>query len=195
MAEDTNELRKEISERRDSIADAVDQIENRVSPTAIASRQTGRVRQRFSAMADSVFGNDDPDHLRHQGQHSPDDGMSLADRAAGANEAVSSAPDQLRRQAQGNPAAAGMISFGIGLLLGSVLPESRREQRMIADAQPQLNQTAAQAAVAGQNVVEELKGPAKEAAESLKETATAAGRDVKSDATSAARDVKDQTQN
>ena len=46
-----------------------------------------------------------------------------------AQSAVTGAPAQLTSQARGNPLAAGLIAFGVGLLAGSLLPTSAAEQQ------------------------------------------------------------------
>jgi len=98
------------------------------------------------------------------------------------------------RKAQGSPIAAGLIAFGAGLLVSSLLPASRVEQQAaekVKDtAQPMVeNLTETAKEVAGN-----LKDPAQQAIEEVKSTATDAAATVKDEATSAVDDVKTQAQ-
>ncbi len=207
MAEDTDQLRQQIHERRSSIAGTVDQIENRVSPARIAARRTTRLRRRLTDVADSIFGNDEPDYDDHRRpmprSAADDDHQSSTGRSTtrdGTDEDPSRidqlqgfapSPDDVRRRARGNPVAAGLISFGAGLLLGSVIPASRRERQIAQQAEPQLRSVAREAAASGQTVASALQGHAESAAGDLKSSAADHARELKSEASSAASDVKD----
>lgn len=189
MAEDTDQLRQQIHERRSSIAGTVDQIENRVSPSRIAARRSSRIRRRVTDLADSIFGNDDPDYVSSQ-PYAP---YSASDDPSRIDQLQDAAPstEDVRRQARGNPMAAGLISFGAGLLLGSILPDSHRERHMAQRAHPRLRTAVSEAAASGQTVASELQAAAQSATDDLKSSATDHGQELKSEATSAATDVKD----
>ena len=66
----------------------------------------------------------------------------------------------MARKAQGSPIAAGLIAFGAGLLVSSLLPASRVEQQ----AAEKIKDTA-------QPMVDGLTDTAKDMAENLKEPA------------------------
>jgi hypothetical protein len=76
-----------------------------------------------------------------------------------------------RRQAQGNPLAAGLIAFGAGWLVSSLLPASRREQQLAEQARDkatELGQPLAEAAKqAATEVKNNLQEPARQAVETL----------------------------
>ena len=109
-------------------------------------------------------------------------------------DAVSDAPGAVARKAQGSPIAAGLIAFGAGLLVSSLLPASRVEQQAaekIKDtAQPMVDDLTDTA----KEIAGNLKEPAQQAMEEVKSTATDAAATVKDDATSAVDDVKTQAQ-
>ncbi|MDG5809090.1 hypothetical protein P9869_42085 [Streptomyces ossamyceticus] len=65
------------------------------------------------------------------------------------------------RQTQGNPLAAGVITFGSGLLAASLLPTSQAEEQ----AASQLSEKASEA-------IEPVKQAAVESAQKVKEDAT-----------------------
>jgi gas vesicle protein len=104
---------------------------------------------------------------------------------------VRDAPHAVARQAEGNPLAAGLIAFGVGLLAASLLPASRQEQRAAQavkeQAVPQVKEAAAQ-------VADQLREPAREAVETVKERATEAAGTVKEHGAGAAQDLRDQAQ-
>jgi gas vesicle protein len=98
-------------------------------------------------------------------------------QAAGA---VGSAPDMARERAQGNPLGAGVIAFGAGLVLASLLPSAPAERR----AGQQVRDHA-------QDIVEPVKQvaaePARRLAAETGETARDAAQQVGDTAAEAAR--------
>ena len=107
---------------------------------------------------------------------------------------MSGAPGAVARKAQGSPIAAGLIAFGAGLLVSSLLPASRVEQQAAENikdtAQPMVDDFTDTA----KEIAENLKEPAQQAMEEVKSTATDAAATVKDDAASAVDDVKTQAQ-
>ena len=183
MAESTDELRNQLDRQRDSIGDTVGQIENRVRPDRILARRRDRARRRFVDLKDRVMGNDEPDYRmggswmaadvdrqRHYGDADDSSGGvrdqlsgaagSARDRASQVGDTVGEAPTMMRRQTRGNPAAAGLIAFGTGMLAAALLPESRREQEAARRIQPQLESAAAEAGQRGQAVADDMREPA-----------------------------------
>jgi hypothetical protein len=53
-----------------------------------------------------------------------------ASTASSAADAASSAPEIARRRTEGNPLAAGLIAFGAGWLISSLLPATAPEQQV-----------------------------------------------------------------
>jgi hypothetical protein len=114
----------------------------------IAKRQVGRVRGAATSVKDAVLGS---------ASEAADSAGSAADALG---DAVSDAPGAVARKAQGSPIAAGLIAFGAGLLVSSLLPASRVEQQ----AAEKIKDTA-------QPMVDGLTDTAKDMAENLKEPA------------------------
>jgi len=179
MSNDPEQIRREIARTRGDLSDNVNALGDKVNPGSIARRQVGRVRGAAVSVKEALLGSD-----------------SDADTGAigTMGDAVSDAPNAVARKAQGSPIAAGLIAFGAGLLVSSMLPAGRTEQQAaekVKDAaQPMvddLSETAKQ--VAGN-----LQEPAQHALEEVKSTATDAAATVKDEATSAADDVKSQAQ-
>jgi Protein of unknown function (DUF3618) len=123
---------------------------------------------------------------------------SASDVASTAAGAVAEAPQMARRQTQGNPLAAGLVAFGVGWLISSLLPASRREQELASQARDrasELGQPVAEAArQVATDVRDNLAQPAQQAAESVRSTATEAGRTVADEGRAAAEEVQGQAQ-
>jgi hypothetical protein len=124
---------------------------------------------------------------------------AVQDAASTAAGAVQEAPQAIRRQTRGNPLAAGLIAFGAGWLVSSLLPATRREQELADQARQQATQVVQEkvAPVAQQvagEVKENLREPAQQAVESVKATAQDAGQTVVEDGKSAAQDVPGRAQ-
>jgi gas vesicle protein len=112
--------------------------------------------------------------------------------------AVQQAPDAVIRQTQGNPLAAGLIAFGVGWLVSSLLPASQREQQLAQQAESVVrehkDQLLAPAKQAAQEVGEQLRPAAQQAVQEVKGTAQDAAQSVKQEGQSAAQDVQGQAQ-
>ena len=104
---------------------------------------------------------------------------------------VQHAPQAIADQARGNPVAAGLIAFGAGLLLATVLPSSRTEQRLVDEAKPQLQGAADQLKEAGRSVAADAKDHAREAVDEVKAVGSDATSNVKDQAKSSTKQVKD----
>ena len=116
---------------------------------------------------------------------------AAGEKASAAQDTISAAPDQLRRQAAGNPLAVGLIAVGAAWLVGSLLPASSAEERAAAKVKE-----AATPAVTGavKDAAASLQDSAKRAAESVKATAANAAATVKDETANSAHDLRDQAQ-
>ena len=192
MVERSDELRQDIEYRRESIGQTVDQIENRVNPRRVAARGSYRLRRRLIDMKDRIMGNDNPDYPWQAGysNRTQSEERTLSDRAAelgtAASEGVSKAadqvskvPDVVRSKTRGNPLAAGLIAMGSGLLVGSLLPGTRAERRLVEQAEPALAQAQAEVKETGREIADDLKDSARTAAEEIKGTAQEAGERIR----------------
>ncbi|MFI1510628.1 hypothetical protein [Streptomyces sp. NPDC020597] len=110
-------------------------------------------------------------------------------------EAVRQAPDEAMRQTQGNPLAAGLIAFGVGLLASSLLPASEVEQDKAAalvGSGGALEPVKEAALSSAQNLKEGAKETAQNAAQEVKDTAAEAARTTQDEARDQAAQVTDQ---
>jgi hypothetical protein len=212
MSSDPDEIRAEISRTQQELSADVDALTDKLSPPRIAQRQVDRTRTAISNVRDKVMGS--------SGQQASDAwatassgasgvGQAVSEKASGARDtaasaassaagAARSAPSAVRRQAQGNPLAAGLIAFGAGWLLSSLIPASEPEQQAAAQvkdfAVEQGRPLAQQLGEAGQEAAGQLRESAQQRAQAVKETATDAASTVTDEARSSAQDVRDQAQ-
>lgn len=171
------EIRLEIERTRAELASDVDTLHQKVSPSAIAQRRAEAVKGRLSTVKDKVMGS----------THSVTDSASSA--GSGMADSARHAPQAVRAQAQGNPLAAGVIAFGAGWLVSSLLPSSEKEKQATMQAKDKVSEHSdtltAPLKDAAMSAKENLQPHAKHAAESVKSTATDAAANVKGEAQSA----------
>ncbi len=206
---DPDEIRADIERTRAALSDDVDDLAESVKPKNVAGRQVGKVKEAAGSIKDRVMGSDDDDYdgsaVGTVGDKASSAKGAVADkaytakdtvseRASEAGEAVRQAPGMVKRKAQGNPLAAGVIAFGLGMLVSSLIPSTEKEREAVSQLQENLEPVKAKASEVAQDVGESLKQPAQEAAESVKAAATEGAENVKQEGQSAAAEVKDQTQ-
>jgi hypothetical protein len=196
---DPDQIRREIERTQTVLSNDVDTLTEKVSPGRIAQRRADRARGKLRGWKDAVMGSahDTPPHHYAGGSRSgpmsatADAASNAASQAA---ETAQELPQTIRRQAQGNPLAAGLIAFGVGWLASSLLPASRREQELAQQAghhATELGQPVVDAAKdAAAQMKDNLTEPAQQAVDSVRSTATDAGRTVAEEGRSAAGDVQ-----
>lgn len=201
--QDIERLRADAAAQRQAIATDLELMGDRVSPTRIAERQKAQLRERVHGVRNTVFGASD--RFRPSSGYvsapaptytpsstgSQDEGQSLTDRASTALDAAKQAtPDSLGQVTEGNPLAAGIVGFGVGLLAATLLPSSPDERRAANRIQGSLDEAAAQLGRTGKEAVEHIKPEAQQAVADLKDSAMESAEAVKSEAQSGAESVK-----
>jgi len=201
VGEESDQLRREIDRTRRELGTDVDALTEKVSPTRVVGRRVDKTKDAIGGLKDKVMGGSS-DVVSSTGQGLSGAASSVQSgvhNAAGTvSDTASSTAHAARRQAQGNPLAAGLVAFGLGWLVSSLLPASEKERELahtVKDqAQPAVQAVGQQAGQALSEVKDNLQEPAQQAAQSVKETASDAADTVKADAASAASDVKGQAQ-
>jgi gas vesicle protein len=195
------EIRREIEQTRANLGETLHDIEDRVSPSRIKERRTEAVKSRWRNVKESVMGTSDDvryqaDQRRQQVSGAASGAASqLSDAASGAVDTVKSAPDQAMNRARGNPLAAGLVAFGGGLLLASVLPATQREQEAASTLKDRYAEPVKQQLQeVGQQAKEGLQGTAQQAVQEVKSTAQEAVQNTKSEAQSSAQSVRGDAQ-
>ena len=206
MSENPDAIRSDIEATRARLGTNVDAVADKVSPSNIVHRQTDKVKDAVFGVKEKVMGTTDttPAYTNaytgeHVGQgsghgagetlHNATDTVSARISDAGA--AIGDAPQQVKAKTQGNPMAAGLIAFGAGLLLSSLIPASEKEREAADALKTAAGPMTTELTEAAKNMAEGLKEPAREAMENVKATATDAAQNVKAEGQVAAADVKD----
>jgi hypothetical protein len=192
MSENPDVIRADIEATRARLGTNVDAVADKVTPSHIVQRQTDKVKEN---VRDAVFGVKEKvmgaaDHTAgnvHSATGSA--GTHLGDAGA----AIGDAPAQLKSRTQGNPMAAGLIAFGAGLLVSSLIPASQKEREAADALKTAAEPLTTELTEAAKNVAEGLKEPAQAAMENVKASAADATENVKAEGQGAVTDVKDRT--
>ena len=194
---DPDVIRRQIEDTRRELSYDVDALNEKVNPARVVDRRVTAAKGRLTSVKEKVMGSAQDTTSSAHGMASNAAG-SVQDAASTAVGAVQQAPDTVIRQTQGNPLAAGLIAFGVGWLVSSLLPASEKEKQLAQQAESavrehkdQLLEPAKQAA---QEIGEQLKPAAQEAMESVKSTAQDAAATVKDEGQAAVQDVQGQAQ-
>jgi Protein of unknown function (DUF3618) len=205
---DPEVIRQQIEDTRRELSYDVDALNEKVNPARVVDRRMTAAKGRVSRVKERVMGSAQDTSARTQGVASNAAGsvQGAASSAAGsvqsaastAVDTVQQTPDMVVRQTQGNPLAAGLIAFGVGWLVSSLLPATEKERQLAQQAETAVKENKdallAPAKQAAQEIGEELKPAAQQAVEEVRTTAQDAAQTVKDEGQSAAQDVKGQAQ-
>jgi gas vesicle protein len=191
MSNDPDQIRQEIEATRVDLSDNVNALADSVRPGNVARRQVDKVKDGAVGLKDRIMGAGE------------DATSGVGDAVSGAKDAAGSAPAAVRSRTRGNPVAAGLVAFGIGWLVASLIPASSVEQQAataLKDKVQPLTDEVTQAAkqVASnlqepvQQAVSDVKESAAQSVSTLKDEASTHAQSVTSTAQSAADEVKDQ---
>lgn len=192
-SDDPEVIRRDIEATRADLSRDVDALTEKVSPARVMERRVDRAKGAVGSVKEKVMGS----------QSNPGDNGALgtaSDRAtsvaSSVGDAATAAPSAARQKTQGNPMAAGLIAFGAGWLISSLLPASEKEKQAASTVKDKASEhsdtlTAPLKEAAG-NAKENLQGPAQDAVASVKDKATDAASTVKDEAASAKGDVASQ---
>lgn len=186
MSENPDVIRADIEATRARLGTNVDAVADKVTPSHIVQRQTDKVKDAVFGVKEKVMGA--ADHTS-AGLHSAT-GSTTA-HLSDAGSAVADAPHRVATKAQGNPLAAGLIAFGAGLLVSSLIPASTKEREAADALKTAAEPLTTELSDAAKQLAEGLKEPAQAAVENVKATASDAADHVKSEGQGAVGDVKD----
>ena len=122
MSDSPDEIRADIEQTRRELGSDVDALADKVSPSKIVDRQTDKVKNAFGSVRERVMGAAD------------DAGSPVSDAGRTAS---STSKDRVVAKAEGNPLAVGLIAFGVGLLVASLIPASAKEKEVAAEVKDQ----------------------------------------------------------
>src|ERR671921_1668575 len=198
MSDNPDAIRQDIEATRARLGTNVDAVADKVTPSNIVHRQTDKVKGAMTGVKEKIMGAADTATTRvqdrvhtgteHTGNalHSTGDALhgakdTAAAKLSDAGTALSQAPDQVKAKTQGNPLAAGLIAFGAGMLVSSLIPPSQKEREAAQQLKTAAEPLATQVTDAAKDMVQDLKEPAQEAMENIKATATDAAQNVKAE--------------
>lgn len=171
----TEQINRDIERTRAQLSQNVDELGDKVSPSQVMERRKQAAKGKISGLKDKVMGS------------SHDSGGSLSDRTSSMSSSVSDTASGtmqgIQERTEGNPLAAGVIAFGIGLLASSAFPATRVEQRVAQQGVDAAKDT---------GLVDEAKSVAGDMGDQLKETAKSGAEEVKGSAQSSAENLKEQ---
>jgi hypothetical protein len=208
MSDNPDAIRSDIEATRARLGTNVDAVADKVTPSNIVHRQTDKVKDAVTGVKERIMGAADSatstvqDRVHSGTGHTTDALHSTGDTLHGAKDtaaaklsdagtAISHAPDQVKTKTQGNPLAAGLIAFGAGMLVSSLIPPSQKEREAAQQLKTAAEPLATQVTDAAKDMVQDLKEPAQEAMENVKTTATEGVQNVKAEGQGAVTDVKD----
>ncbi|MDF2047569.1 DUF3618 domain-containing protein, partial [Microbacterium sp. Kw_RZR3] len=112
MTDSPEAIRAEIERTRAELGSDVDALADKVTPSKIVDRQKSKVRHAVGGLRDRLMGAAD------------DTGSAASDLAHGAADAAHNATEKVK----GAPLAVGLVAFGAGLVVASLIPPSRAER-------------------------------------------------------------------
>jgi gas vesicle protein len=216
---DPDAIRAQIEQTQRELSYDVDALNEKVNPARVMDRRVTAAKGRITSVKEKVMGSaqnarssvmgsaqDTTSTAQYHAQNAvgtvQDKASSAAgsvqDAASSAASAVQQAPDTIVRQTQGNPLAAGLIAFGVGWLVSSLLPASDKERQLAQQAESAIRENKdallAPAKQAAQEIGDQLKPAAQQAVQEVKSTAQDAAATVKEEGQAAAQDVQGQAQ-
>jgi len=186
MGQTTEELNSEIAQTRQSLANDLDALQDKVNPSAVIQRRKEAVSSRVSGLGSRVMGSTKP--ARHSASHAASaSGDSIQGAASGVVDAAES-------KVEGSPLAAGLVAFGVGVVVAGLMPateaESRAARTVVDTAKEQGGPIADAAKSAAQEMTGELRGQASAAVADVKQTAQESGGRVGEEASTSSDRVR-----
>jgi ElaB/YqjD/DUF883 family membrane-anchored ribosome-binding protein len=179
MGQSTEEVTQDIEATRRELSRDVDELTDKVSPGRVVQRRKEAAKNRLSSIRDRVMGG--ASDAKHSASSA---GGSVTDSVTGT---ASGAVDMIQDRTEGNPLAAGLIAFGAGMLIASLIPATEKE----TDAAKHAVDTAKEY---GEPLMDEAKSIGQDMGQNLKESATQAASEVKSTAQDSVQYVKEEAQ-
>jgi hypothetical protein len=189
MGSRPEELRSEIEQTREELAYDVDRLADHTVPSRVVGRKVAGVKERARSVADRVMGDRPGDRARETATVAGEKVQETAHDVAGS---VRETPDAVARKTRGNPLAAGVIAFGVGLLVASLLPETEAEKRAGAAVADQSEGLVDRARETAREMAGDLGDTAKDAAGSVKDTAREAAGNTAQQAKESGRSTVEQ---
>jgi len=207
MGATPDQLKERIDHTRQELSSDVDTLADRVLPSRVAQRKVTSMRIAMTTVRERVMGTAEQASSATTGTVQAAAGSvsstvgTAAGSAAGAVGAAAGSvaqtaqelPDLAMTRTQGNPLAAGLLAFGAGMVVASLLPETKAEQQAgtaLKEHASELTTPLAEAAKESAQSVKEAVAPvAREATEDLKQSVAEAVETTTQQAQSATSEV------
>jgi ElaB/YqjD/DUF883 family membrane-anchored ribosome-binding protein len=176
---DPDKIRADIERTRGNLGSDVDALADKVTPSKVVEREKAKIKSQFGGVKDRIFGAAD------------DAKGSASSHLNEAGESVSGAAHTAVAKAQGAPLAVGLIAFGVGALVASLLPTSSKEKELASQVKEAAQPLVSEVTDAAKDVADNLRGPAMDAADAVRSQAVDSADAVKTEATGAVGEVKD----
>jgi hypothetical protein len=171
MGNDTDQLTTDIADTRDRMSTHLDELQDKVSPSAIVDRRKQAARAKVGGLREKAFGT----------ARSATDALPSAPSGPSASDAA----DTARQQFQGAPIAAGLAAFGLGMVIAARVPASDAESRAAVQVKDAVQDKA-------QPLVDDAKQAATDLGQNLKDSAVTSAQQVKDTGVDAVATVKDE---
>ena len=193
MGQSTEELSQEIAETRRSMSSNVDALQDRVSPSAMVERRKAAARSRLRSARERVMGT-----ARDTGSSAVGAAASAKDSAqetlGSVKDTAQNAASSTQERVEGAPIAAGLVAFGAGLVLASLIPASDKEARAAAKvldvAEEKAGPLVDEATAVGRAVAHDVADKASEAVQTVKEAAAESSERLASEGRSAVDETR-----
>jgi hypothetical protein len=181
MDQTTEGLKRDIESNRVAMTGTLEAIGDRVSPGRVIERRRNRMVMWVRDTKDKVMGT------------AEDLTSSVGDRAQQLGDAPHAAADSMRSGTRGTPLVAGGIAFGVGVLLGSVLPASDSERRLGQQVRQAIEPVEGELREMGREMADHMREPVQDAVETVKESAQDKAQELKASAVQGAEQVQQRT--
>jgi uncharacterized protein YjbJ (UPF0337 family) len=193
MGQSTEELSQEIAETRRSMSSNVDALQDKVSPSAMVERRKAAARSRLQSARERVMGT-----ARDTGSSAAGAAASAKDSAqetlGSVKDSAQNAASSTQERIEGAPIAAGLVAFGAGLVLASLIPASDKEARAAAKvldvAEEKGGPLVDEARSVGHEVAHDVADKASEAVQTVKEAAAESSERLASEGRSAVDETR-----
>jgi uncharacterized protein YjbJ (UPF0337 family) len=196
MAEEPDRLKQDIENTRASLTRDVDLLAEKTSPKRVAQRRWTSVKEKVMGSTDTArhaAGSTAGSAVSTVQDKASSAASTVQDKAGDAADAVRSAPQAVAQQTQGNPLAAGIIAFGVGMLAATLIPVTDAERRAGQELKDRSGDLTDKVKDVATEMKDDLSGTVQQAAGQVKETAADAAQTTKQQAQSSAQDARDQT--
>jgi gas vesicle protein len=207
MAEEPDRLKQDIENTRATLTRDVDLLAEKTSPRQVARRRWTSVKEKvMGTTEDTRYAVQDKasnlagtagEKASHLSDKAGETASNIGDKASSAAhtaaDAVRSAPQTVAGQTQGNPLAAGIIAFGVGLLASSLIPVTDAERRAGQQLKEHGSDLTDQVKDVAGEMKDDLTGTVQQAAGQVKQVAQEGVQETKEQARSSAQDAKEQT--